>query len=574
MTTTYEADDSQSGSNLLALGAPIIPDLLTPIDGEEGYHGGIGAQALMNDLLVIVDPWPDQELGHRCQLFWDDDISPVLTEIIDTPEELNASMIFRIPATQIHDGSAYPVFYRVRRNSGNETDSFKLNILVKRTLPGGVLSKPEPLGHPGLGYALTPDLKDGVDGDIARQGVSMRILPYQNITVFDRIVARWGDVEQVMHYPVTPEQISDPQNHPILIRFDEDLIRRAGDGTHLITYQVIDRCGNRPHFNGPWAIPTEVTVNVNRIPAPTVSGEQNGVLDPAYLTDIQVIGSGVGLMSGDNVHVHWQGRQVRETAAKIYRGTGALAFPIPLAWAHESDTSTVSITLRVERSGEKLTSELKALVVKTTISLTPPAVIEAYGERGEHLKMEDIYRSRHVTVQVKQYVGMAVGQTIRARWASARNTYDSVITRVDNVGTMNFEVPRLEVVDAIGSTVPVSFTVRTFPGGPLHRSQSLRLTIDAQAFVLTPPRLTPDLSTVTVRYPGMATGYQARVRLAGIETRKTDWQDLKTGATAEFSIPQSWIQENIGKTVLINYSVNRPDVDENSMFSQVLRVQL
>ena len=116
--------------------------------------------------------------------------------------------------------------------------------------------------------------------------------------------------------------------------------------------------------------------------------------------------------------------------------------------------------------------------------------------------------------------------------------------------------------------------MRTFPNGPLHRSDPLPLAVDPQTFVLTPPRLTPDQTTVTIRYTGMATGYHARVRFAGVITRKTAWQDMTTGVTAEFSIPAIWIEENKGKIVLINYSVNRPGIDEQSQFSQVLRVAL
>lgn len=108
--------------------------------------------------------------------------------------------------------------------------------------------------------------------------------------------------------------------------FDEKLIKRAGDGKHSITFQVIDRCGNRPHAFAPWAIPTEVSVNVNRIPAPTVTGEQGDVLDPAYLSSIQVVASGAGLLADDSVRVHWQGRIERETTPKTYSGNGALEF--------------------------------------------------------------------------------------------------------------------------------------------------------------------------------------------------------------------------------------------------------
>lgn len=326
MTLPLDSDENSMDSDALALGAPHIPVLVSQIGGNEGYQGGIGTLALNADLLISIDPWLDNAIGQSCQLFWGDDVTPVLTETLDTPEKLTAPLLFHVQASQILDGSAFPVFYRVIRSSGNEADSFKLKILIKRTLPGGLLDKPEPPSHPHLLYSFTPDIKEGVDSELAKHGIFIRIEPYLNITPFDRIVARWGDEEKVMFYPVTPEQISEPKNHPILIRFDEQLIKRAGDGKQSIIFQVIDRCGNRPHAYAPWAIPTEVIVNTKRIPAPLVTGEQGGVLDPAYNSNIEVFASGVGPSAGDSVRVHWQGRIERQTTAKTYSGSGALEF--------------------------------------------------------------------------------------------------------------------------------------------------------------------------------------------------------------------------------------------------------
>ncbi|WP_130902399.1 hypothetical protein [Pseudomonas sp. Sample_23] len=574
MTLKSDSKKTFASTSSTQLYPPDITGLVKPIDGDEGYDGGLGAAALTADLLVIVDPWLYQEIGDKCFLFWKDEITPVRTEFIDTPEKLNLPVHFRIPSSQIQDGAAFPVFYRVKRRSGNESDSVNLKILVKRALPGGVLDKPEPSGHPGLPYTLIPDITAGIDNEMAKQGIVKRIASYQNISVYDRIVARWGNDEQVIYYPVTPEQASDPQNHPILLTFDEYLIKRAGDGKHLVTYQVIDRCGNRPHDHAAWSVATEVNVRVKKIPAPTVTGEEAGVLDPAFVENVQVIASGVGLVAGDNVRVQWQGRTEHETDPMTYSGSGDLAFPIPPGWVNESDQSVVSITLRVERSEEKLTSDAKTVNIKTTIVLKPPKVLEAYGENHDRLKMADIYEARHVTVQVQQYVGMAIGQTVRVRWASERHVYDSDITTVAAVGAMNILVPRMEVVDSIGSTVPVNFTVRTFINGPLHRAEPLQLKIDVQPFELPPPRFSSDQTLVTVRYPAMTDGYQARVRWGGVVTRRTEWQNMHPDNTAAFSIPTVWLNENKGTTVLINYSVHQTGSNEQSQFSQVLRVVL
>ncbi|MFJ2713142.1 hypothetical protein ACIOZM_19920 [Pseudomonas sp. NPDC087346] len=574
MSSITHTQCSSARLDLSVLPAPLIPALVRPIDGDEGYHGGLGANAQSTDLLVIVDPWLDMRIGQKCLFYWGDDVAPVKTEIIDTPEKLNKPLQFLVPANQLLNGRVFPVFYRVVRSSGNEAESGKLSILIKFTKPGGVLLKPEPLGHPELRYAFIPDIKDGVDAESAEKGITLLIAPYPNMTIFDRIVARWGNAERVDFYPVTADQIDDPKNHPILIMFDKTLIKRAGNGVHAVTYQVIDRCGNRPDDKAPWAIATDVQVNLDRIPPPMIEDTEEGVLDPAYVKAPQVIVSGMGLIAGNRVRVHWQGREERETQSQVYTGVGEMRFAIPLAWANESNEHAVAVTSKVERNGMEITSDPTPIFIKTTIVLTLPEVLEAYGTSGELLKMDDIYRATHVTVEIPEFLGMAVGQSIRLRWTHSRFTYDSAITTVDNVGPMQFLIPRMEVVDAIGSAVNISFTLRTFPAGPLHRSVVFKLTIEPQQFVLTPPRLTPDQRTITVRYTGMVTGYHARVRIVGVSKEDTPWMNLTTGVTAEFAVPPEWITANKGKAVLFNYCINRLGVSENSQFAQMLRIVL
>lgn len=572
---TISSQSEKNNPETLALKPLIVGGLVYPIDGEEGYDGGVGISAFERNLRITVQPW-QMQLGDECRLFWRNVSDPIRLEIIDTEDKLDKDVVFNLTGQEILDGSAR-AFYTITTKNQTPESSTELKLLAKRTYPGGELTQPEPGGHPDLRYQLVPDVADGIDQDMVNNGIRMLVNLYRNVTIYDRIIARWGVSEEVIFYPVTQRNVDDPINHPIAIIFSKELIERAGKGTHTVTFQVIDRCGNYPHPFASWAIPTKVTVNIGdnkRLPPPSVEGEQGGIMDPAFLTNVTVKVPKEGLNPNDIVRVNWQGRIDRNTSEKNYSGGETLDFSIPLEWARESDESKVSIVYKVRRTGPERTSEPKSVYIKTTIDPKPPKVLEAYGALGDRLKMADIYYATHVTIEVPQYLGMAIGQTIRARWASVRQTYDSPITTVEKVGPMNFTVPRLEVVDAIGSTVPVSFTVRTFPNGPLHRSKELPLAVDAQAFVLRPPRITPDQTTVTVRYPAMATGYQARVRVGGVITRRTAWQDMKTGVTAEFSIPTSWIAENKGKTVLINYSVNRAGIDEQSQFSQVLRVEL
>lgn len=210
----------------------------------------------------------------------------------------------------------------------------------------------------------------------------------------------------------------------------------------------------------------------------------------------------------------------------------------------------------------------------TIRTLSTPKVKETYGENGDHLKIDDIYNSDYITVEVPQYTGMDYGHTIRLRWGGRIN-YDSEIAPVTTIGPLSFRVPRMEIIDAIGSTVKVGYTVRrTQPSGPIERSRILNLKVDPQAIDLPAPQISIDKTQITIRYPDMLTGHKARVRWLGVVKRDTADQQVQTGVGAVFQIPSLWVTENSGKTVLINYSVLRNVNGERRLFSRVLRVQL
>lgn len=70
------------------------------------------------------------------------------------------------------------------------------------------------------------------------------------------------------------------------------------------------------------------------------------------------------------------------------------------------------------------------------------------------------------------------------------------------------------------------------------------------------------------------TGYSIRARWTGVTTHDTESQSMTPGQANVFNIPDTWITENSGKTVLVNYSIVRDNSSEQRMFSQVLRVSI
>lgn len=211
-----------------------------------------------------------------------------------------------------------------------------------------------------------------------------------------------------------------------------------------------------------------------------------------------------------------------------------------------------------------MTAELK------TFNLVPPKGLEAKESDEKRLDFKDVYHRTHVTVQVPHYVDMFNGHAVRVRWINGRYKYDTETLIVGTPGLMEFKIPRLEVIDSIGAVVTVNYSVRLTPGTPLIISKSLTLNVDKQAFDLPEPRLSN--TTVTVKFLNMKPGYVVRVRWHGVVVRDTERKPIQNSSSMAFDIPATWIKENAGKTVLINYSVERSGSNDYLMFSRLLRI--
>ncbi|MHC8342973.1 hypothetical protein [Pseudomonas sp. RT6P73] len=212
--------------------------------------------------------------------------------------------------------------------------------------------------------------------------------------------------------------------------------------------------------------------------------------------------------------------------------------------------------------------------VQNFIDPIAPKVLEAYGPAGNRLNFNDIYYNEYVTVQVPRYSGMAKGHTVRVRWVTGRHRHDTETLTIDVPEPQNFKIPRLEVIDAIDSLVTINYSIRTAMGAPLIPSKSLTLEVDPQDFELVEPRLSDDRKRVTVKYFGMTTGYTARVRWHGVITHDTAIKPILNDSSIPFDIPETWVLENRGRSVWINYSIHRSGTSDNLMFSQLLKVTL
>ncbi|MHC8390969.1 hypothetical protein ACYZTM_23655 [Pseudomonas sp. MDT2-39-1] len=203
-----------------------------------------------------------------------------------------------------------------------------------------------------------------------------------------------------------------------------------------------------------------------------------------------------------------------------------------------------------------------------------PKILEAHGSAGDRLDFDSVYHRDFITAQVPHYSGMARGHTVTVTWGNPRHIYNSEVVTVGTPGAIDIRIPRIEVIDAIGHTVKVYYTVRTAPGTALIPSRILLLHINPYEFNLLAPTLSTDQKTLSVRYVGMVHGYTVRIRATGKTTWESDEREVQTGVTPTFTLPSNWIAENRGIDTRINYSVYKSGSGQRLMFSKVMRARL
>ena len=214
----------------------------------------------------------------------------------------------------------------------------------------------------------------------------------------------------------------------------------------------------------------------------------------------------------------------------------------------------------------------QAIGIGPPIAAQLPIVREATGDGGSKLLLADFYRAEHVTVEVPIYERMAAGQTVTVSWEGPSNTYVTPAASVTQVAPVLLRIPRAEVIDAIGGTVRVFFTVRS-NDGTVQFSRTAIVAVEAQPLELPAPALSEDHSQVLVRFPAMDAGYHANVRLQGATTLDLPRKDVVSKDVLAFRIPDTWLAANRGREVLVTYAVASKKAGDPWLFSRVLRVQ-
>ncbi|MBD8617280.1 hypothetical protein IFT69_26625 [Pseudomonas putida] len=259
---------------------------------------------------------------------------------------------------------------------------------------------------------------------------------------------------------------------------------------------------------------------------------------------------------------------------------GSQTFTVPASELNDlRDASSLTLTFKVDVAGG--TNEAAAVVFapkiytvrSTGILLAPPEVLEA---PDWTLDFTTVHTARYITVRARISTGAFQADpqatyTVMVRWVHEGLVYHSDIVETTVPRTLDFQIPRLEVIDVIGSYADINYTV--YGNGLRLSSNVRRLYVTGQDIALPAPRFNSASNEITVLYPAQLDGHRVTVRWTGVTTHETAEVPVQTGVIARFPIPVQWLTENAGKVVIINYSVLRR-TGELKLFSRLLRLQL
>nr|WP_258014186.1 Ig-like domain-containing protein [Pseudomonas asplenii] len=566
---------------------------LNPLAPTEDYDGGIPIRGVENGLQGTVPAWLSMSIGDRVDVFWNNSTQAVWSKTIQYESELNRDVIFTLAKDFVLDGDATNVYYKISgKNYPGEESRPRLKLLVKLTRPGEYDDIPGDDGHSDLNFSLD---RYEVDQDFPQNGVvTMRIVPYRNLTRYDRIHARWGS-QQVMHL-VSPEQAADPLKNPIDITFDYDLIKAAGDGSAVaVAFQVVDRCGNYPDERAPWSALQSVLVDMNgdRLDPPLVlvKGQPTDRVDLDTLGDddvtVRVYTPAKDFAVKDEVLLTWtgtpaQGPQiiVGPLSMTVEFVPFQLDFIIPneAVRAIAKGSASVGFVRRREGETDSPSKNASVSVVGDISRLLAPGVVEA---PGGTLPVDTPW----ATVSAPWYVGRNGSDLLNVIWEAKAPGGDPVYyedpRQVGNVADgepVLRNVSQTEIQRFDGLSVKVYYVVTNRDNLLLSVRESLPFMMqvgvpmptfdrpeveeaDAED-VLDPDKVPPTGATLVVPFIGTQDKDRVTYRWRGSASggSTSDYLDMipaTVGKPVKFTVGKAFVTANRNGTVVADYSIQR-----------------
>jgi len=223
--------------------------------------------------------------------------------------------------------------------------------------------------------------------------------------------------------------------------------------------------------------------------------------------------------------------------------------------------------------GDESDADLSSALTTSVIVLERVEVAKATGANRDQLDTKDFMTEQYVNVTVPAYPDMAAGHKVYFLWSGTGSTYGWETREVTEAGALQFQVPVKHLSDAIGKGARVEYQLERAPGQNMEGAEPVLLTVTGQPIALALPTYLRATQQVSVMYALQAAEHTVQVVWEGVKTRRSNFQAVVKGTPNLFVMDRLWVTENIGKTVLVKYSVKLNSSGEEFMLSQVLEVK-
>jgi hypothetical protein len=570
-----------------------IPDMEPVFEGDtEGAAGGIGLRNVESPLVVyLINPKDGVGAGSVATLYWINRNVPVASTPIREEDVDQALIPLTVPQHNVVEFWANPVFARLRRHTGNTSNTEEIKVRVRLNRPGGDPG-PGP-GHKGLMYEIPPGVVlNGVSEAVAQAGVKITVRYWQYMRPYDLIRLVWGS--RTVEHRVQPGE----EGRDIVVNVDYETIKAAGNNPLTrVAYQVRDAGGNLPAEGARWSVSSWIDVHLSEArPEPpwlAYPDTHPNRIDLSELgswdVEVQIWVTSAETGAFSHVTLIWDGKDsegnpVPHTAIKQLVGPGLYTFTVDNALVAAIADGTASVHALYQRSsGEQPSQKLYLDIFGQVIRWPAPKIRE---DLGGHI---DPALNATVYFPLQESWSKDGRIEIVFRVSSPDNSIEFRMGReVDDVaptpaGDLEFTAPATEVKRFEGHLVDVFYE---FTRKDSHKPQeSLRLQIVVGVLVRTMPVPTIAKAIAGQLNPDDITDY-AKVFSTYTETLRSDWirmfwigprartevpvQVAVNGTTTEHDIDKSYLTNNLNETVAVFYSLTRGT--ELPRYSQITEV--
>jgi hypothetical protein len=574
------------------IGPVHIEDLADPIKGFGDYHGGIGLRHVVHDLVVKLVPPAVLPLNTQIYLYWSDPVLPVDYIVIQPENQANRYFELIAPKEQILADWA-EVYCIIRRPSGNASKTQPLRLRVKRDRPGDTDPDQDTPGNQGLVFSLPEDLAAGshVDERRAKQGVALRVEPYENMAAGDTCLIAWGS--QIVPYVISEKEVM--RSFEVVVY--ADVIRHDDYEEALpVAMQIIDMSGNypAPNTDANWSEISRVNVDlgVYRPRGPWLE-------QPGEVIDMEELGGAAQLIElwtdeqffekGDTVRLQWQGRDIENvpffhTESRFVDQTNhIMRFEVENELLRAISGGIAIMYYEVYKIVTNTwypSRKVRVRVIGQLLDWPAPTIDQA--PNGQ------IASTSVATMRFRAQDGWTPGTRIRVVWVAHGVNFSEEIflEAIPDNRQLSFTVPNSQVRRF--NTLPVEVYYERIDRTP-HR-QSLRMQLQVGEPTRTLPAVTVSGTSGDYLNPDDV-GAQVTVTLPVTDTLQDDVITLiwdgdvsdtsavvtvsasQAGRSLQISIQRRFVSENLNRSVRIRYDLARANVPRRFSLIRVLLIR-